>query len=207
MPRSSAGAAALRENRREVWRLRDQGLSHAQIAERFGCDRGTVSALLRQGRPLASVGECVRLYRDEEMSLAEVARETGMNIESVRERLMAAGVERRPAKRREPRDGGRRGDQLEVLVRRLGSLTLACERLGVPLSTGHRWMERRGVRVTARPSRVWPRRTVHEVCERYQRGETLAALGKELGVSATAVRLLLQREGVPTRHQLNARGR
>lgn len=207
MARYTAASAALRENRREVWRLRDQGLTRAQIADRFGCDRGTVAALLAEGRPTASVGLCVRLYRDEGMSLAEVAGELGMNVETVRERLVAAGVERRPAKRREPKDGGERGDQLEVLVRRLGSLTTACERLGVPLSTGHRWMEHRGVRVTARPSRTWARRTVHEVCERYQRGETLQALADELGVSAPTVRLLLQREGVPTRHQLKAKGR
>lgn len=48
-----------RVRRREVWRLSEEGLPQKAIAQKLGCGRTTVTAMLRWARRLVSLGRPV----------------------------------------------------------------------------------------------------------------------------------------------------
>ena len=87
------------------------------------------------------------------------------------------------------------------MYRRLGSIPAVAAELGVPYETARRWLQAADVPVRAkgRPSPTAAHLETPALVRRYERGESIAAIGSDLGVSPTTVRKRLLEASVHLR--------
>lgn len=91
--------------------------------------------------------------------------------------------------------------QLALTYRRVGSVPAVAEELGVAYETARRWLRQADVPLQSKgqPSVMAKRLDDKEIATRYEDGESIAALGADLGVSPSTIRTRLIAVGVELR--------
>lgn len=99
-----------------------------------------------------------------------------------------------PAQRPPERD-------LRRVYDKLGSVPAVAAKYGVAYETARRWLQQAGVefRGKGRPSPRAAELNVKELIKRYESGESVATIGKALGVAQATVRARLIEAGVTLR--------
>lgn len=91
--------------------------------------------------------------------------------------------------------------QLAAAYRRRGSVVAVAADLGVAFETARRWLIDAGIELQSRgrPSRAANRVGADDLIDRYQRGESVAAIASATGVSPGTVRNRLLDAGIALR--------
>ncbi|MGE0304244.1 MAG: hypothetical protein AB7N61_14910 [Acidimicrobiia bacterium] len=91
--------------------------------------------------------------------------------------------------------------ELRRAYEKLGSIPAVAEKYGIAYETARRWLTQAGAefRGKGRPSGNAAELNLKELIKRYEKGESVATIGKALGVAQSTVRARLIEAGVPLR--------
>jgi DNA-binding CsgD family transcriptional regulator len=194
-----------------------QGLAMAEIAARFGCSvSGVRKLLLRHGIPVRSkLGKRVRpddplsadvlrrLYVDERLPIAEVARRLDTSRDKVALRLRRYGIPVRPGGR-EPADPKLGETVAELYVGRGLSVDEVGQQVGISAQRVRNLLRAAGVALRPPPPRPLPPGleplTRELLVELYvEQRLTMAEVAERVGGSASRVGAALDQHGIPRR--------
>src|SRR5487761_320742 len=183
----------------------------ASLSRRFAAAAATVRRWLADAGlvppdPAINLGRLRRLYVDQRLTVAEVARRLGISRARVERELVVAGIGARSNHYRPPR--GKRAALTDARLERLYlkqrlPIQAIAERIGV--STLYVQKRLREVGLVKRLGSFTPRCPVprdelrRRATELYETGVNMQSVGRELGVSAQTVRRALHEARVPVR--------